>query len=198
MREAKNIEAVEQLGLDWMGFIFYPPSPRYVDEAISYLPKQMKRVGVFVNSSYPEIVIKAKKFGLTHLQLHGNESPSDCLSLHNEGYQVIKAISVKSAMDLNQTTIYESCVDYFLFDTKTKLKGGSGEQFDWGILSKYQGNTPFLLSGGIGPDSVEKLKEFSHPKLVGYDLNSQFEIVPGLKDITKLTAFTIAIKNKND
>lgn len=198
MREAENIQAVEQLNIDWMGFIFYPESPRYVGGMISYLPSQIKRVGVFVNSPYTEIVNRAKEQGLTHLQLHGNESPNDCLTLRNEGYLVIKAISVKSVTDLAQIASYKSCVDYFLFDTKTKLKGGSGEQFDWSILNKYQGDTPFLLSGGIGPDSVIQLETFRHPKLVGYDLNSQFEITPGLKDIIKLSAFVKAIRNKND
>ncbi len=198
MREATNIQAVEQLGLDWMGFIFFPASPRYVGEVIPYLPRQMKRVGVFVNSSRQTILSQALKYGLTHLQLHGHESPDECLFWKEQGYLVIKAISIKSAADFNQVENFESCVDYFLFDTKTKLRGGSGKQFDWDLLAHYHGTTPFLLSGGIGPESVAKLMRFRHPLLAGYDLNSQFETTPGMKDIPKLAAFVRAIKKLND
>jgi len=195
MRDAKNIHAIEQMDIDWMGFIFYSGSPRYVGETIHYLPTKVKQVGVFVNKKYDEIIRIAKKYDLTHLQLHGNESPKDCLLLRNEGYLVIKAISIKAAKDLTQIKPYESCVNCFIFDTKSVLRGGSGKKFDWSILNKYQGGKPFILSGGISPDSISQLKKVKHPSLIGYDLNSQFEITPGLKDIKKLSAFIQSIRN---
>ena len=192
MREAENIRAVEALGIDLMGFIFWPKSSRYVNERPAYLPTQCKRVGVFVNASIEEIMQKVQDYALDYIQLHGSESPEYAQrlrSVYGDSVAVIKAFNIATKEDLEATKSYEGLADYFLFDTKAQLPGGSGQQFDWSVLADYVGETPFLLSGGIGPDDAESVKAFHHPKCVGFDLNSKFEIEPALKDIQKLKTF---------
>ena len=190
MRDADNIRAVSELGIDWMGFIFWAPSSRYVSEKPSFLPTRQKRVGVFVDARIEEVKSKADEYALDLIQLHGKESPAFCEWLKaNSRQQLIKAFNIATQEDLEETIPYEGLVDYFLFDTKAKMVGGNGTQFDWSVLSAYQGNTPFLLSGGIGPDDAEKVRNFHHPQLAGIDLNSRFELSPALKDIEKLKQF---------
>lgn len=187
MREAENIREVEALGIQLMGFIFWPKSSRYVSECPSYLPSKCKRVGVFVNEDIEEVRHKAQEYALDFIQLHGSESPEYASQLHE--WKVIKAFNIATADDFSQTQAYEGMVDFFLFDTKGKMVGGNGEKFDWSVLSAYKGKTPFLLSGGIGPDDAERVKAFHHPMCVGIDLNSRFEQSPGLKDVTILKEF---------
>ena len=190
MRDADNIRAVSELRIDWMGFIFWAPSSRYVSEKPTFLPTRQKRVGVFVDARIEEVRSKADEYALDLIQLHGKESPAFCERLKgNSRQQLIKAFNIATQEDLEQTLPYEGLVDYFLFDTKAKMVGGNGTQFDWSVLSAYQGNTPFLLSGGIGPDDAEKVRNFHHPQLAGIDLNSRFELSPALKDIEKLKQF---------
>ena len=191
MREADNIREVEALGIDLMGFIFWPKSKRYVAEPPQYLPSQVKKVGVFVDASLEDIRQHIQDYQLDIIQLHGHETPDFIaqLSIFNFQFSIIKAFNIATAEDLAQTKPYESIVDYFLFDTKAQLPGGSGEQFDWSVLSHYEGTTPFLLSGGIGPDDAERIKSFHHPRCIGIDLNSRFEIAPGLKDVNQLKDF---------
>jgi len=190
MRDADNIRAVSELRIDWMGFIFWAPSSRYVSEKPSFLPTRQKRVGVFVDARIEEVRSKVDEYALDLIQLHGSESPAFCERLKaNSRQQLIKAFNIATQEDLEQTIPYEGLVDYFLFDTKAKMVGGNGTQFDWSVLSAYQGNTPFLLSGGIGPDDAEKVRNFHHPQLAGIDLNSRFELSPALKDIEKLKQF---------
>ena len=131
----------------------------------------------------------AVAYRLDYLQLHGNEPPELCQALREQGFSIIKAFSVSAIADLEKTNDYENCADFFLFDTKCANYGGSGMQFDWSVLFSYQGKTPFLLSGGIHPGSVEAIKNFEHPRFTGIDLNSGFEIEPGLKDVEKLEEF---------
>jgi phosphoribosylanthranilate isomerase len=187
MREADNIRDVESLGIDMMGFIFWPKSSRYVSQRPDYLPKRVKRVGVFVDEDPEKVKRLAGDYSLDYIQLHGQESPSYIFQLR--GLHVIKAFNISTAEDLIQTQPYEGLVDYFLFDAKGKSVGGNGEKFNWDVLDAYQGNTPFLLSGGIGPDDVTNVKAFHHPKCIGIDLNSRFELSPGLKDVAKLKEF---------
>ena len=200
MREPKNIEQVAQLGVDMMGFIFYPKSPRYVSYVLarSDADRKVCRVGVFVNDSIPEILDKIHSFSLNAVQMHGNESRELCeqLSEANGDIKIIKAISVSNAGDIQKYKEYVGAVDYFLFDTKCKTVGGSGQQFDWQVLENYDGDVPFILSGGIGPEDVERIRNFHHPKCIGIDLNSKFELKPGLKDVEKLNTFLENIENK--
>ena len=188
MREADNIRAVEALGVDWMGLIFAPKSARYVSTPPAYLPKRCKRVGVFVDADAETVEQHIYDYGLDLVQLHGHESPEYASSLRSKA-GVIKVFNIATAADLDQTDDYEGLADYFLFDTKALLPGGNGTKFDWSVLQHYQGSTPFLLSGGIGPDDAERLSRFHHPKMAGIDLNSRFETSPAHKDINLLKTF---------
>ena len=191
MRDGDNIREVEQLSIDWMGFIFYPKSSRYVSEVPAYLPTKCKRVGVFVDASTDEITKKIHDFSLDTIQLHGNEYPeqiSHLLSLTSH-LSIIKAFNIATAEDLKSTASYTGLADYFLFDTKGASVGGNGEKFDWSVLDSYEGETPFLLSGGIGPDDAARVSSFRHPKCAGIDLNSKFESSPAYKDVTTLSRF---------
>ena len=197
MREAKNIREVEASGVDWMGFIFWPKSSRYVSEVPSYLPTKCKRVGVFVDASIGDVMSQTEAFGLDLIQLHGQESPSYITQLRPHlpaQIQIIKALNIATTSDLEAAKRYEGVVDYLLFDTKGKCVGGNGEKFDWSVLDDYAGSTLFLLSGGIGPDDAERVKAFHHPKCIGIDLNSKFELSPALKDATKLQSFLSSLK----
>ena len=200
MREPENIEKVAQLGVDMMGFIFYPKSPRFASQSVdrTAADKNVCRVGVFVNESAGLISDKIHLFDLNAVQLHGNESRELCEQLHEQNglLKVIKAISVSTAGDIQKYKEYVGDVDYFLFDTKCKTVGGSGQQFDWQVLENYDGDVPFILSGGIGPEDVERIRNFHHPKCIGIDLNSKFEMEPGLKDVEMLKTFLENIENK--
>ena len=187
MRDAENIREVEALGIDLMGFIFWEKSSRYISKRPAYLPTKCKRVGVFVDEDIESVKRIADDYALDYIQLHGHESSDYCAQL--QGLHLIKAISVSSRNDIATYKTYEGLVEYFLFDTKCPSVGGSGQQFDWSVLSAYDGSTPFLLSGGIGPDDAERIKSFHHPQCIGIDLNSRFELAPGLKDVIKLQAF---------
>lgn len=197
MRDADNIREVEKLGIDWMGFIFWPKSSRYVSERPAYLPQKCKRVGVFVNATIDDIRQHIADYSLDIVQLHGHESTDSIRSLRSlcgDVISIIKAFNIATKEDLEATTPYAGLVDYFLFDTKGPSVGGNGEKFDWSVLEAYNGDTPFLLSGGIAPDDAERILDYHHPKCIGIDLNSRFEIEPGIKDITKLKTFLNDVK----
>ncbi|WP_262279814.1 phosphoribosylanthranilate isomerase [Hallella absiana] len=267
MRDAQNIREVAALGVNLIGLIFYPKSPRYVEsissdagiipdyssltpdplskgEGRNMLDKQLKAeetkgetrnkqpvsaqlkstqskapfnkvttplslgegqggeaaipkfVGVFVDDMPQNIVTAVYNYHLSYVQLHGDESPVMIDNLRRTlvpdiapQIKIIKAISVSSAEDLKRCEPYEGHVDLFLFDTKCKGYGGSGQKYDWSVLEAYTGQTPFLLSGGIGPDDIDRLRDFHHPQCVGIDLNSKFETAPGMKDINLLQNF---------
>ncbi len=199
MREADNIQAVEALGIDLMGFIFWPKSSRYVEQVPDYLPTQCQRVGVFVNSDIDDVLRHVTDYQLDAVQLHGTESTEYVNRLRSawtdgsSTVQIIKTISVSSCYDIATYEDYEGLVDGLLFDTKSPSVGGSGQQFDWSVLNDYKGNTPFLLSGGIGPDDAAQVCAFHHPMLAGIDLNSRFELSPAFKDINKLKQFLQAL-----
>lgn len=194
MREPENIREVAQLPIDLMGGIFYHKSPRFIGdrtdtaEAFSTLPESVKPVGVFVNAELSYLAEMKEKFSLKYLQLHGNESPEFCCEAGKTA-PVIKAFGLNDEFDFSKLRDYESAVELFIFDTSCKEHGGSGKKFDWEILSKYRGTTPFLLSGGIGPDDVDAIRSISHPSLRGVDLNSGFESRPAYKELALLSPF---------
>ncbi len=191
LRAPENIQAVGELGADMLGFIFYPPSPRYVGkDGAAFKPSNpgQKKVGVFVNDTTEKMAMAAEAFDLDALQLHGQETPDQCRELRRR-FSVIKAFPIAEAADFAPTKNYEGACDFFLFDTKGPSRGGNGFPFDWKVLDAYTGDTPFLLSGGISPGDALKIKAIAHPKLAGVDLNSRFEISPGLKDVGALGAF---------
>ncbi|MFA6727417.1 MAG: phosphoribosylanthranilate isomerase [Prevotella sp.] len=213
MRNAENIHEVSQLNIDLMGFIFFPKSSRYVlgnldfsklkcykqDTGVSGMPE---KVGVFVDEMPQNIITAVYDYGLDAVQLHGMESRQLCENLRRTldpdicpGVKIFKAISISEPADIDRYKVYEGAVDLFLFDTKCTTVGGSGRQFDWSVLDRYDGKTPFFLSGGIGPEDVDRIKSFKHPKFAGIDLNSRFEISPALKDVSMLRAFIKQVRN---
>jgi phosphoribosylanthranilate isomerase len=189
MREVSNIETVASSEPDYMGFIFYKKSPRYVGEDF-ILPRQfplhIKKVGVFVNSTVDEIQNQANQFDLDLLQLHGDESIDDCEELRKKGYKVIKVFSVDDHFDFKATMNFKAGVDYFMFDTKGKNYGGNAQSFNWTILNKYNQEIPFFLSGGISASNVQQLKQLRGMNIHAIDVNSGVETMPGLKDIQKI------------
>lgn len=203
MRDAQNIRDVEALGVDIIGFIFWPGSKRYVDTKPDYLPIEAERAGVFVNASPDEIVQKVKEYGLHYVQLHGDEDLSYVTNLQKlletsvpVMPRIVRAIRVESRSKVLKAMMWDGFVDGLLFEAPTTGYGGSGVSFDWSLLSSYRGNTPFFITGGIGPQSLEALLEFEHPQWIGVDLNSRFESSPAFKDIALLEPFVEELKKK--
>ena len=201
MRDPDNVrELYSQINPDWMGLIFYPPSPRYVDDIYSDALKDIhvKKVGVFVDMDWQGIKDKVSTFGLSALQLHGEESVEQVKRIKEKiGLPIIKAISVNEKVIWEDLKPYLPFVDYFLFDTFTQLYGGSGKTFNWELLMEYPYDKPFLLSGGLSFDHAELIKNFQQkiPQMAGIDINSKFEIEPGLKDIEMIHVLKKIIKN---
>lgn len=187
MRDAENIEQLVQLPIDYIGFIFYSKSPRFVQEDIQVdIPKAIKKVGVFVNETIAEIMIKVKSYDLQATQLHGDESAALCNSLKNEGLEVIKAFGIDNGFDWSILENYPGSVDYFLFDTKSPGHGGTGHVFNWAELAGYPHSIPYFISGGLSLDNIKQAASLNDSRLYGLDLNSRFEKIPGLKNIETL------------
>jgi phosphoribosylanthranilate isomerase len=194
MKYPDNILEVGTLLPDYMGFIFWDKSARYFDGTLPTLPQSIKKTGVFVNPSKEEILEKITKYDLQAVQFHGHESVAFCQELKNtlaNTIEIIKVFSVDSEFDFNQLEPFETVCDYFLFDTKGKLPGGNGTTFDWKVLEQYPSQKPFFLSGGIGLDEIDLVKQILKTDLPIYaiDVNSKFEIEAGLKDKEKLDRF---------
>ena len=202
MKYTDNILEVGALLPDYMGFIFWEKSSRYFDGVITDLPKSIKKVGVFVNETAEIILAKAIKYDLQAVQLHGHESVAFCQDLKKKmdsSVEIIKVFSVDDDFDFEVLKPFENVCDYFLFDTKGKLPGGNGTTFDWKVLEKYPSSKPFFLSGGIGIEETDAVKEIAKTNLPLYaiDINSKFEIEPGLKNIEKLDSFKNNLKTLN-
>ena len=189
MKYAANIKELDALKPDMTGLIFHQRSPRFVGALPDYLPLSSLRVGVFVNSDTDYILRKVKEFGFNIVQLHGDEPPEQCSTLRSEGISIIKAFALRADNADSVTAPYDGLCRYYLFDTPCAGFGGSGNAFDWSLTHSYHGNTPFLLSGGIRPDSVERIAAFRHPAFAGIDINSGFESSPGVKDIKAISDF---------
>lgn len=196
MRDESNIKEVASLRPDFIGFIFYPPSPRYAaglkPDIVTSLPKSITPVAVLVDPELNDILELNAKYGFKTFQLHGQETPEFCKELKSHGFEVIKAFRVSSD---NKEDIkgmlpkYKGKADLLLFDTAGTAPGGNGYKFDWNILEEIKSGTPFLLSGGIEEKDASGLKDFLPAGCLGVDLNSRFEIEPGLKDTRSLTNF---------
>ena len=199
MKYEENISEVAQLQPDFLGFIFYKESSRFFNGIIPQLPESIIKVGVFVDERVEVITEKLIKHNLSVIQLHGYESPEICRLLKTTGAEVIKVFSIKDTFDFSVLTPYEDVCDYFLFDTKGKLPGGNGYSFNWEVLKNYPSTKPYFLSGGIGLDDIETIKDFLQKPESQYcyaiDVNSKFEIEPGLKDIDKLKRFKAELGN---
>lgn len=199
LKNEKNIIDIYHLNPNYIGFIFYQLSPRFVGNKFK-IPKihnvknSIKKVGVFVNEDKNILINKIIKYDLDYIQLHGNESPNFCKYFYNKGYKIIKVFSIDKEFDFNKIINYENFCSFFLFDTKTYLYGGSGVKFNWDYLNKYKLKTPFFLSGGISMYDIYKIYKIDHPKCFGIDINSKFEIIPGIKNINTIKNFIKKLK----
>ena len=185
MKYSDNILEISELIPDYLGFIFYEKSSRFFDGELPEIPKNIQKVGVFVNASLDKILSKIKQYDLQLIQLHGNETPEFCELLKHDNIEIIKVFSVDDHFNFEIIQAYENVCDYFLFDTKGKSPGGNGTVFNWKLLKNYSSKKPLFLSGGIGLEEIGKIKELNLP-IYAIDVNSKFEIKPGLKNIKLL------------
>ncbi len=194
MRHPDNIRDVMKYRPDYLGFIFYPGSPRYAGGNLEELskmniPSSILKTGVFVNERIDEIKKMASSFSLDLVQLHGEEPVKDCIELKKSGFKVVKVFSVGEDFDFSLMEPYAGDVDYFLFDTKGKYHGGNSIPFDWQIIEKYPYSIPVFLGGGIGLENIDLVKQIKNPYLYALDANSRLETTPGLKDPEKVKLF---------
>ncbi len=199
MRDAENIRQIVELKPDFIGFIFYPESKRYVGEdfpvsIIENIPSSVKKVGVFVDELLEHVVRNYNIYGLDYVQLHGKEQAAYCQELMTVKIKVIKAFSIDEYFDPSIPDVYADACNYFLFDTKSPIHGGTGKKFDWNFLHRFSAEKPFFLSGGIGPDDVHLINEMNIPGLEAVDINSRFEQEPGLKNVIDIKSFMNQLK----
>jgi phosphoribosylanthranilate isomerase len=199
MKHPHNITEVALLLPDYMGFIFWEKSARYFDGEMPILPDSIKKVGVFVDASLETIIAKIAQYHLQAIQLHGKESVAFCRDLKSRvdpNIEIIKVFSVDESFDFMVLELYDLVCDFFLFDTKGKLPGGNGVAFDWKVLEKYPSTKPFFLSGGIGMEELHAVNAMAKTNLPLYaiDVNSKFEVEPGLKNAA-LCAKAVAFVN---
>ena len=204
LKYQENIFDIASLGPDYLGFIFYDKSPRYVDQELNIdilnqLPKTIHKVGVFVNSEINYILDKVKSYQLEFVQLHGSETVKYCQELKEHSIKIIKAFQIEQGFDFNQIIPYKKVVDYFLFDTKTTSYGGSGKKFNWDVLEAYDNEVPFFLSGGISLEDAKTIKNDLLKKelnIKALDINSCFESLPAVKNATMVSNFIKKINNE--
>jgi phosphoribosylanthranilate isomerase len=192
MKNPENIREISVLSPDYMGFIFYPKSKRYAGELNEEVVKNLNhliKVGVFVNEEALCIKEICKRYNINFIQLHGNENPALCQELKSEGFKIIKVFSVGEHFEFSETNAYKKVADYFLFDTKSESYGGTGKKFNWSLFEHYDNQKEIFLSGGIGPDDVEEIKKLKSLNIHALDINSKFEIEPGLKDVGLVRKF---------
>ena len=198
MKYPENMVEVALLQPDYLGFIFYEKSPRYFENSIPNLDKSIQKVGVFVNAAFSVIEEKVKQYQLDLVQLHGTENSEFCALVEAKLGKVIKAFSMDDQFNFQDLENYQNSCSYFLFDTKGKLYGGNGTSFNWTVLQDYKLDKPYFLSGGIGLENANEIKEFLKKeyakKCIVIDLNSRFEIEPGLKNPATLKEFIQNIK----
>lgn len=191
MRDTANIKALLELKPDFVGFIFYDKSARFVGDTLDEnllrtFPKNIKKVGVFVNANLDTVLKTVKKYDLNFVQLHGAETPDFCRLLKSRGVNVIRAFSIDEDFNFWSLNNYKPHCEYFLFDAKGPQPGGNGVTFDWEILKRYDNEKPFFLSGGLSLENIAQVAELSGLKIYGLDVNSKFETAPAQKDIEKL------------
>ena len=186
MKFPENISEIESLKPDFMGFIFYKKSKRFFNESKLILNDKINRVGVFVNQEINEVIDNIKKYKLDYVQLHGEEDVRYCLSIKSI-CKVIKVFKIDDTFNFDKVKKFENVSDYYLFDTKTNLHGGSGKKFNWEILKNYNSKKYFFLSGGISENDIEEIKKIRkiYP-IIGIDINSKFELPNLKKDRAKI------------
>lgn len=203
MREPENIRELIELSPDFIGFIFYDKSSRYVRnkenfELIRSIPSNIRKVGVFVNESFDCLIEIVEHYQLDFVQLHGGESVDYCEKVKEKGIRLFKVFSVESQLNYETIKSFDGLADYFLFDTKTDKYGGSGKKFNWEILKGYKLKTPYILSGGISIEDIQEIDRNKFPGLAALDVNSKFELKPALKNISLLKELKNKILSNND
>lgn len=204
MREAENIMAIANLNnINYLGFIFYPKSSRYVGadwlkDNLFAVPNAVQKVGVFVNESTENVINILQKYTLDIAQLHGEETPAQCAQIRTAGFGVWKAFSLDNHFDFGKLSAYAPHVEGFVFDAKGQHYGGNGHTFDWDVLEKYKLDTPFLLSGGLNPENFQQAvrQASKFPAMTGLDLNSGFELAPALKNTETLAVALATISDQ--
>jgi phosphoribosylanthranilate isomerase len=199
LRDLLNIEELLKLKPDFIGFIFYPKSKRYVGAQIPHdiqiiIPSSVQKVGVFVDEPFDTLVEKTSSNALDLVQLHGKELPDYCEKLKKLNIRIIKAFGISAGFNFETVKDFEPYCDYYLFDTAADIHGGTGIKFEWKKLDQYTGNKPFFLSGGIQSGDAGEIRSLVHNQLHAIDINSRFELEPGLKDIPKLKSFIKQIR----
>lgn len=200
LKYAENVAGILECKPNLIGFIFYKKSLRFVESELvtritNSIPTEVSTVGVFVNETVEQVIKIHHDYGLSYVQLHGDESVEDCILLKKENVRVIKAFQIDDDFDFDSINPFMPYVDLFLFDTKGNQRGGTGKKFNWSLLSMYTGTVPFILSGGITSEDVNAIINLDHRQLYGVDINSRFEIGPGMKDVKLVSEF---IKNLRD
>ena len=201
LNNPENIIDIASLYPDYIGFIFYPESKRYISNQISIntlnqIPDKVKRVGVFVNEDIEVLQMIYNQYGLDYVQLHGDEDQAYCAKLFLKRIPIIKAFNIDSSFDFRILDAYLPFCAYFLFDAKGASQGGNGIKFNWDLIENYDLKVPFFLSGGIGSDDIDLIRDLSLKMLYGIDINSKFEIEPGIKDVEKVKSLKNEIKRK--
>lgn len=194
LRDPENIIGIASLSPDYMGFIFYPGSVRYIGRdpernLFSLIPQGIKKTGVFVDEKIEAVHGAVSGYGLEAVQLHGTETEDYCKQLKSPDLVVIKTFRIGPGFDFNITYSYIDCCDFFLFDTQSGIPGGSGKKFSWDLLERYKTDKPFFLSGGIGIEDIETITSFHNKKLYAIDINSRFETAPGIKNVELVRSF---------
>ena len=204
MTDKENIrEILREIQPDYMGFIFYEPSSRYVENKldpgyVKSLPDGIHKTGVFVDASEDYIYDRARQYGLTTLQLHGNENPDFCRRFMDQGYEVVKVFHIYQSFDISMMNAYRDACDFFLFDRAGKYKGGNGVKFNWDILHQYTLQKPYFLSGGVTPEDGPNIMAIKDKRLYAVDINSRFEIDKGVKNADQVKQFYNTINNKDN
>ncbi|WP_295729173.1 phosphoribosylanthranilate isomerase [uncultured Muribaculum sp.] len=202
MKEPDNIRNVAALTPMMMGFIFYPGSPRYAGgldpDVVRSLPEHVRPVGVFVDATVDEVLSVCDRYGIRIAQLHGDESPETCRRLREAGMTVFKAVGIADETYMKRLEGYAGSVDMFVFDTKSEARGGTGRKFDHSLLDGYALDIPYLLGGGIGPDDVDAIVAAMRPGMAGIDINSRFEVAPGVKNLRTLIKFILSLRSLNE
>lgn len=202
MTTIENLKAITAFQPEYFGFIFYEKSPRAIKiESLPYFDG-IDKIGVFVNATHDFILKKQKQYNLNGIQLHGEEDVSYIKDLKTkipQELKILKAISVRNSFDFGKINTYETFVDLIILDTKTKLRGGSGQQFDWSLLKYYDANIPFLLSGGVSVNNLDEILKLDkqHQLMIGVDINSKFEMQPGIKNAKRVNTFLKKLKSKS-
>jgi phosphoribosylanthranilate isomerase len=199
MTNPLNVKEIAGGSPDFLGFIFYPGSPRYIGNEdagllLKSVPPEIIKIGVFVNEDYRVVIDSAKQNGLGMIQLHGNEPPGYCKILSAYGLKIIKAFNLDDSFEFEAVKPFEGVSDYFLFDSKSEKPGGSGRKFNWEKLIDYSGDKQFFLGGGIGPGDADSVKELEKNGLYAVDINSRFETAPGIKNVPLVKSFISEIK----